>query len=573
MKNWLFIMTFILVPFCGMGNGARPNVLIIIIDDLRPDLGCYGNNQIISTNIDNLAKDGFLFNRAYVQQAVCSASRASFLTGFRPTTTGVDYPYNPYFNNEFWPNNPTISEHFEQEGYDVFTLGKVHHSNRQDNIKNTHYSAENLGFYALQENIDKAGDQKRNEFTPHFERAQVSDTAYQDGLIAKRVTEVIDDMKGSDEPFLIIAGFKKPHLPFNAPEKYWRLYDSVDIQLASVSSHPLYAPSYTTAHHELSLYAGPNTLNGNNIPDDYQLKLKQGYYACISYVDAMVGQVLDKLKESGEYENTLIVLMSDHGFHLGDQGMWGKSTNYEIATRSPLIVKLPGNKGGISLNQFVEYVDIYPTLVDFIGNEPRKELEGTSFNNLFNDINKEWKSAVFSQFNRGRDFEGYSIRTEDYRYVEWRNLKDHKFISRELYDMKIENSESINVVNDPKYASIRNDLAIRLKQGWKAALPPGVENNSDNEPAPSSLPWGSWDLVEEDCNELFKIYSNPTNGEVSINIIGGGSNKVSIYDALGNLQLTGYTIDSQQKLIDISRLPSGLYIVKVGTCTSRLVIN
>lgn len=572
MKINLIPIVLFLCSHTLMGTQTSPNILILIVDDLRTDLGCYGNEQVITPNIDHLASDGYLFKKAYVQQAVCSASRASFLTGVRPITTGVDYPYSPYFKQEFWPQNPTIAEYFEKEGYEVFTLGKVHHSSRQDDIKNTHYSPDHLGFYALPENIAKAGDQNRNKFTPHFERAEVPETAYQDGLIANKTISIIDQNASGDKPFLIITGFKKPHLPFNAPENYWRPYDAIDLALSSVSSPPLYSPDYTTVHHELNQYAGPNTLDNNVIPTEYQIELKKGYYACISYIDALIGQVIDKLKETDQYDNTLIVLMSDHGFHLGDQGMWGKATNYEVATHSPLIFKLPGKAPGSVINQLVEYVDIYPTLVEMIGNEPRIELEGTSFRSLFDEPNKEWKSAVFSQFNRGSDFEGYSIRTEDFRYVEWRHLSDHSLLGRELFDMRTQSIESINVVNNPAYANERNDLAIRLKNGWKEALPTGVSNYSNNNPAPNNLPWGSWELPNETCDTSVPILipTSSTN-KVKINPLYNGFDKFTIYDLMGKLQLS-YVIEGKSDF-DVSSLKPGVYLIKTESCYSRLVVN
>ena len=485
-------MFFLFLAFTTLSCAQeKPNVLLIIADDMRTELNCYGADYIHSPNIDDLAKNGVLFFNAYVQQAVCSASRASFLSGVRPNTTGVDYPYSKYFVNEFWPAHPMLAEYFEQNGYYTHTFGKIHHG-QHDNLKTEHYMPEtglNTGmYYALPENIKKGGKEGRGKETPPYECADVPDEAYRDGLIAKEAVKIISQQKENDKPFFLAVGFKKPHLPFTAPKKYWDLYEESEIPLSPNQYHPENAPSYSTNNYALGRYAGLNYYNtpGNVIPDDYQRKLIHAYAACISYIDAQVGKLLTTLKQTGKYDNTIIVFISDHGWHLGDQQMWGKTTNFENATLAPLIVSAPGYEKGKRSTRLVEYVDLYATLCDLADIEIPEYTEGTSFKPLLENPDRVWKTAAFSQFPRTRYLEGYSIRTPDYRYTEW-IVRGGKVDSIELYDHRKDGVECVNIAYKKENESLINELSERLNAGWKDALPKGVTNNSNNPIAPLSV--------------------------------------------------------------------------------------
>lgn len=490
MKNLiLFLIAILFFVDCNpTKKKVKPNVLLIIADDLRTELNCYGADYIHSPNIDKLAEEGVLFNRAYVQQAVCSASRASFLSGVRPNTTGVDYPYSKYFMNKFWPAHPMLAEYFEQNGYYAHTFGKIHHG-PPDKLKTEHYMPEtglNTGmYYALPENIVKGGTEGRGKETPPYECADVPDEAYRDGLIAEEAVKIISQQKENDKPFFLAVGFKKPHLPFTAPKKYWDLYEESEMPLAPNQYHPENSPSYSTNHYALANYAGLNYYNSpdNILPDNYQRKLIHAYAACISFIDAQVGKLIESLKETGKYDNTIIVFISDHGWHLGHQQMWGKTTNFENSTRAPLIVSAPGYKKEKRSTQLVEYVDLYATLCDLADIEIPEYTEGTSFKPLMKNPDREWKTAAFSQFPRTRKMEGYSIRTADYRYTEWR-FSDGKIDSIELYDHRKDAIESINIAYKKENESLIKELSQRLNASWKDALPKGVVNNSNNPVAP-----------------------------------------------------------------------------------------
>jgi len=329
--------------------GKRPNILLIISDDLRTELGCYDADYMHTPNIDLLAEQGMVFNNAYVQQAVCSASRASFLSGCRPATTGVDYPYSVYFATKFWPEHPTFCEYFEMNNYEVRTYGKIHHGGKGDKLSIPHYSPGFGGaggkYYALPENIAAGGSEGRNKNTPPVECANVEDEAYIDGLLAKRALSDLETYaeSGNKQPFFYAVGFKKPHLPFSSPKEYWDLYKRDSIKIVENQTHPLNSPNYSTVNYSLAGYSGPNPDDyPNGLPEDRQKEIRHGYFAAVSYIDALTGKLLDKLDELSLRENTIVVLISDHGWHLGHQGMWGKSTNFENAARAPMIISAPG---------------------------------------------------------------------------------------------------------------------------------------------------------------------------------------------------------------------------------------
>jgi len=485
-------LIFIITSACAQKTNKKFNVLFIMSDDLRTELNCYETSYIKSPNIDQLAKSGTLFERAYVQQAVCSASRASLLAGVRPNTTGVDYPYSEYFVNTFLPAHATIAEYFESKKYDVRTFGKIHHGEMPDNIKTPHFKVKGLKYFALPENIAVAGPKGRSKETPPYECADVPDEAYQDGVIAREAVKAIKALSGKEKPFFIAVGFKKPHIPYCAPKKYWDMYSEKEINLAVNPELPNDAPNYAVNNTAFRAYKMPVLTTPTayeKFPEDYQRKLKHAYAACVSYVDAQVGKLMTQLEKSGELDNTIVVFISDHGYHLGEQGTWGKQTNFENGTRAPLIISIPGKANGTRINQLVEYVDIYPTLVELAGFKPADYLEGTSFLPLLDKPETLWKNAVFSQFPRGKSFEGYAIKTDKFRYVEWRN-SDDVLKSAELYDQRADPLETTNLVKNPKYKLIVDDLSKQLKAGWKAALPPGVVNVSNNPIAPVAVPWG-----------------------------------------------------------------------------------
>ncbi|MBU3005373.1 sulfatase [Paraglaciecola arctica] len=470
----------------------KKNILLIITDDLNMNIRAYGNEHIVTTNIDKLASQGIKFNRAYVQQSVCSASRASFLSGMRPDSTGVDYPYSHYFVNNLSKKVPLLSSYFKQNGYYTRHLGKIHHGPDIENLSASHFSAPqpNWGLESNQKLLGKKGGHKN---LPPYESAPVEDDFYEDGKVAEAAVREIKQLTDNKTPFFLAVGFKKPHLPFRAPSKYWDLYDANQLELAKNRTLPVDSPDYATAHYALKSWNYESSTPTKNISLSAERKLRHAYFAAISYMDAQVGKVMKELKIQGLADNTIVVFISDHGYHLGEQGAWGKTTNFENATQVPLIISAPDMiKANSESNALIEYVDLYPTLVDLAGLKLPEHLEGTSFKPLLESPKRPWKTAAFSQFPRGvlSDLEGYTIRTNRYRYVEWYDKKQKQITARELYDHDIDPSESINIALNSENSTLINNLSNQLKMGWKAALPPGIKNHSNNPIAPPAYAWG-----------------------------------------------------------------------------------
>ena len=457
----------------------RRNVLFIAVDDLRTELGCYGVKQIKSPNIDRLAASGTLFERAYCQQAVCSPSRSSLLTGCRPDTTKV-YDLVTHFRKNL-PDVATLPQHFKKNGYFTQSVGKIFHGGLDDKPSWSAPSPNaNRPMYQSPENqalvARKAEAAKGKEFAtpsarynamtgPAIECADVPDNAYSDGAIADAAIGMLRQAK--DKPFFLAVGFIKPHLPFIAPKKYWDIYKREEIPLAPNPFPPKDVPKMALPDYsELRAYSDIPQLGPLN--EEQARTLKHGYYACVSYMDAQVGRVLDELDRLGLRENTVVVLWGDHGWKLGEHGSWCKHTNFENDTHAPLICAAPGQKGqGRHSEALVEFVDIYPTLCELAGLPKPQHLEGTSFAPLLNQPDRAWKSAAFSQFPRGKAIMGYSMRTERHRLTRWMNGAGRE-IGVELYDHQNDPQENRNVAGRQENKALVQELTRKMQAGWKA---------------------------------------------------------------------------------------------------------
>ena len=458
--------------------GGQPNynVLFIAVDDLRPQLGCYGKEQIHSPHIDQLAKEGLLFERTYCQQAVCAPSRASILSGARPDTTTI-YDLNTPLRQAM-PDVLTLPEHFRKNGYVTLSIGKIYHHAKDDTQGWSKVPYRSKGAWqgrgyltekAIQESKLLARQQKEPKGRgPAYEAADVADNEYPDGKNTDYAIEQIQQYK--DQPFFLAMGFYKPHLPFNAPKKYWDLYPVEKIKLADNPFAPKVAPSYAlTNWGELRNYYG--IPKKGPCSEKLSRELIRGYYACVSYIDAQIGRLLKELDRLKLREKTVVILWGDHGWKLGEHGMWCKHTNFELDTHVPMILSAPGMPTADRRTQaLTEYVDMYPTLCEACGLNVPEHLEGLSVMPLVTDPDRSWKKAAFSQYPRGRIM-GYSLRTERFRYTEWQDRKTGKVMARELYDHEKDPAENTNVAQQPEYAAERKRLAEILKQGWKGALP------------------------------------------------------------------------------------------------------
>lgn len=443
-------------------DAKRPNVLLICVDDLKPNLGCYGDKLAKSPNIDRLASRGVVFESAYCNQAVCSPSRNSLLVGLRPQTLGIyDLPTN--FRRSV-PDAVTLPQYFKQQGYRTEAMGKIFHvghGNREDAASWSvpHFQAKTVA-YALKENMateTREGalfDNKSPGNLPKgaaYEAAGVTDSTYGDGKVADEAVARIKAAKDKpNEPFFLAVGFLKPHLPFCAPQKYWDLYDRNQFMLADVKTPPAGAPSYAPQFGgELRNYKDMPAQGA--IPDDVQRTLIHGYYAAMSYMDAQMGRVLTALEESGLAENTVVVFWGDHGWHLGDHGIWCKHTNYEQAARIPLIIALPKSKAmnvktaNSKTKSLVESVDIYPTLCELTGLPAPRKLDGQSFAAAIRDPQATTKESIIHVYPRQQKL-GRAIRTARYRLVEWKKPGDASETAElELYDYEQDPLETKNL--------------------------------------------------------------------------------------------------------------------------------
>lgn len=451
----------------------KPNVLFIAIDDLRPELGCYGHNIVQSPNIDRLAKEGVLFNRAYCQQAVCSPSRTSLMTGRRPNTTKV-WDLKTHFRTTI-PSVVTLPQYFKKNGYYTQSIGKIYHDPKsaQDSLSWTGQEilseTTKEGKYVLASNL-----QIKSAKAASVELADVPDNAYIDGQVADKAVEELNKIK--DKPFFLAVGFRRPHLPFSAPKKYWDIYDREDISFPTQKTVPQNIPAY--AAHQNQELRGYSDIGLNTVIQNTKIQeLLHGYYAAISYTDAQIGKILTELERLNLTENTIIVLWSDHGFHLGEKGLWAKSTNYELDTRVPLIISAPGKKQNVVSNGLVELVDLYPTLVELGGMKIPDSLEGTSLVPLLTKPDQPWKTAAFSQFPRpwiykgSPELMGYAMRTDHYRFIEWRDFKTDTITAIELYNVQDDPAELNNIANLPKNELLIKELKQKLNDGWQKALP------------------------------------------------------------------------------------------------------
>ena len=411
----LIALTLLAVNIASAAD--KPNVLFIAVDDLRPELGCYGSDLAVSPNLDALARDGLLFNRAYCQQAICRPSRASLMTGARPETTGLFHNYVSL--RELQPDILTLPQHFIAHSYETVYCGKIFHQGDTDDenswsrrpVKWLKGIKRPVGGYALPENnemkadnlkkmLAKYGESARRGLAagPAYEKADVPDHAYGDGYETLRAIATMKEMvRNSDKPFFLALGFKKPHLNWTAPAKYWDLYDPADIELSRTGAPKNGAAMGLHASFELRTRAGIPKLGP--IEGELAITLMHAYLACVSYVDAQIGRMISALEEGGVRDNTIIIVWGDHGWHLGDMGVWGKATNYEIATRVPLMIWTPDMKTrGQETEALVELVDMYPTLCELAGLPIPDHVEGHSFVPLLDKPHQTWKKAAFSQY-------------------------------------------------------------------------------------------------------------------------------------------------------------------------------
>ena len=462
------------LPVSGMTK--RLNVLFISIDDLRPALGCYGDPLAKTPNIDRFATTARRFNRAYVQQAVCGPSRTSLLTGMLPDRTQVWHNRNRF--RDTFPDHVTLPQLFKQHGYHTLGLGKIFSGNEKE-LDPISWSEPEILRARDWKNYLLPQNQGSGKKQAAFENADVSDDAYPDGKLANLAIETLDRLNRDGQPFFLAVGFFKPHLPFNAPQKYWELHDAPAFNLSeevreSIVSVPEVA---FHTHRELGGYKG--------VPQNEQLdfqqtsRLRHGYYACVSYIDAQVGKVLETLRRLELNRNTIVVIWGDHGFALGETNRWCKGTNFESDTRVPLLIRTPDlMQRGVATNSLVEIVDLYPTLAALAGLKAPANIDGRSFAPILENPTAPGRDAVLSQFNRpwnssSPEVMGYSIRTTNARYARWIDWESRETIDEELYDYSSRQSTTRfagHLVEQQNIAATQPDLLNHMRDKMDAMM-------------------------------------------------------------------------------------------------------
>jgi iduronate 2-sulfatase len=459
-------------------GSRRRNVLFIAVDDLRCDLPCYGNSGVHAPNFDRLAARGLVFHQSHVQQAVCAASRASLLTGCRPDTTGVDFPYPDSFARDFLPTHPTLATLFHRAGYHTVGYGKIHHGDPLELLHmSERYNGDDFdggkligyGRYALPENQAVAANRKPGRKLPMFECADVPDDAYGDTLRTTSVLATLARCARDSVPFFLLAGFNAPHTPYAVPKRYWDLYDPQHLPGPAAG-----AP--TTPPTIWSNFVPETGAYDMQVNEETIVRMRHGYYASVSYLDAQIGRLLDALDTHGLTDSTLVFLWSDHGYHLGERQHWGKRTPYELDTRAPVMLAGPDIPRGASTDSLIEHIDFYPTLCDYAGLPKPDYLEGDSFAPLIANPRRAWKPAVFCRAPRLKGIMGRMVRTPMHRYVEWRHEAKNtapEVLGRELYDLVADPLETRNLAADPATApaALVTRLAQQLAAGWRAARP------------------------------------------------------------------------------------------------------
>jgi len=443
----------------------KPNILFIAVDDLRTELGCYGNDYIKSPNLDKLASEGYLFTHHYVGVPTCGASRHCLLTGQYPVSVA-------HTRNEITAETicgqpeKEVPESFihqlKRSGYYTVGIGKIsHHPDGHvygyldepiDNLELPHSWNEMLlddekwgsGHNAFFGYANGTNRNTLNKEVKPYEMADVSDEAYPDGLTANLAIKKLKELKDKDQPFFLGVGFFKPHLPFTAPKKYWDLYNEDELPVSPtpfIPENSSKASLHGSGEFNQYLLGEEKASLDAPVSDEYARKVRHGYFACVSYIDAQIGKLMEELEKQGLAENTIVVVWGDHGWHLGDHLVWGKHSLFDRALHSTLMMRVPGFENGKTINKIVSSTDIYPTLMDLCQTAVEYNLDGASMTSLLkNPEDAEWRNTAYSYWRNG-----YSVRTENYRMMQY-FIKEEPVI--ELYDHKNDANETKNIAGE-----------------------------------------------------------------------------------------------------------------------------
>lgn len=469
MKTKIILQLFFFVlGFSTVAQKTKPkNILFIIVDDLRPVLPTYGADHIVAPNITNFANDAVQFNNAFVNIPTCGASRASILTGIRPTKEYFK-KFTASISNDM-PDAITFPGLLKSNGYTTISNGKISHN--RDDMKHTwseiwRPKARFNNPDYIDEETSKTFDAEGIPGVYPFEKLETPDDSYKDGKIANKAINDLKKLKNQDAPFLLAVGFLKPHLPFNAPKKYWDYYNVEDIKLPPNNTFPENGPRSAGNWYELVKYKGiPKDVAGgarngalHTLDEDFAKQLIHGYYACVSYTDAQIGKVLNALDELGMRDDTVVVFTSDHGFSLMEHNRWSKHNLFSVENRVPLMIRVPGLTQKAQSMSYVELIDVYPTIAELLGFKTPERVEGISLVSNLKDPSLISKSVSFS-----RIWNGDMISTPEYLYAEWTSEETGEVYDNMLYDLKADSLEMKNLADEPKYNKLIDSLSRNIK--------------------------------------------------------------------------------------------------------------
>jgi iduronate 2-sulfatase len=542
-----------------------------MVDDLRPQLNCYGLDYMHTPAFDSLADDGVLFEKAYCQQAVCAPSRISMLTGLRPETTDI-FDLTTRLSDKN-PDMLTLPAFMKQNGYSTYTAGKIfHHRNDSEKDWDKMYPYPKLRFgywsdYIMPESMEyverNVADGGRPSHGLPYEISTISDYIYKDET---NVNSVIADLENLEDPFFLALGFSKPHLPFNAPKEFWDLYPESQIQLTDNDLPPINGIEYNlTKWGELRQYYG--VPKEGPISRDMMMKLVRGYYACVSYIDSLIGRLMTALKARGLYDDLMIVLVGDHGYQLGEHGQWTKHNNFELSIHAPLIIKFPNNEfASLRYENVTEMIDIFPTITDQVDLDTPSELEGRSLIPRLRDEDESTEHFAFSQYPRYRyqrgvrqeiNVMGYSVRSNRYRFTLWYDVLNDIDLAYELYDHFNDSQERYNIAYDSLYQAVVEDYKAVLFNKFERIQSSDIDLETD-------------EVGEEHIQvNSFKV---PFSSQIQFRIFVSQKSdyNVRVYDILGRKVFelfSGFLND--QSILRLSyatdQLASGSYILRVSS--------